>query len=74
MELACDGDELSWTTILFHDPPEALSTNSVKSLGQINVGRVQVSVLLLALFLELPSCKYHVNGPAILAESTLALW
>ena len=74
VKLTDDGNELSWASILCHDSPKALSTNSVKGLGQIDVGGVQVGVLFLAFLLKLSSGKYHVDSPAIFPESTLAFW
>ena len=32
------GDELPWAAVLGHDPPQALMTDSVEGLGQIDVG------------------------------------
>ena len=74
MKLIYDGHELSWAAVLHHGSPQTLSTNSVKGLGQIDIGGVQVSVLFLTLLLQLPGSKHHVDNPMIFAEATLALW
>ena len=73
MELTYDADELCWAAVLRHYSPQTLFTNSVKGLGQIDKGGVQVSVLFLTLLLKLLSSKHHVNSPAILPETTLTL-
>ena len=73
MELSDNGDELPRAAILCHDLPEALSADSVKRLGQIDVGGEQVGVLFLALLLELSCRKHHVDCSTFFPEATLTL-
>ena len=40
VELSDDGDELSWASVLRHNFPKTLSTNSVEGLVQIDIGPV----------------------------------
>ena len=74
MKLSYNGNKFLGASILCHDSPKAISADSVKGLGQINIGGVQVSILFLTLLLELSSSKHHVNSPTFLLEPTLALW
>ena len=46
MELFHHGDE-PWAAVFGHDPPQALTTDSVDGLGQIDVGGEQVGILFL---------------------------
>ena len=41
MQLPDDGDEFRGASVIHHDSPKALSTDSVESLGQIDVGEVK---------------------------------
>ena len=72
VELSDDGDELSWASVLHHDFPKTLSTNSVKGLGQIDIGGVQVDILFLTFLLKLSCSKHHVDSPASFPETALA--
>ena len=74
MELFHHGNELPWAAILGHDPAQALATDSVEGLGQMDVGGEQVGVLLLTFLLKLPCSKHRVYGPALLPTSTLTFW
>ena len=67
-------DETAWAAKLGHDLPEALMTDCVEGLGQVNEDRVELAILLLAFLLELLSRKQHVNCTMPLSETTLALW
>ena len=44
-ELFHHGDELQWTAVLGHDPPQALTTDSVEGLVQIDVELPWTAVL-----------------------------
>ena len=74
MKLLYNGNEFLGASIHCHDSPKAISTYSVKGLGQIDIGGIQVSILLLTLLLELSSSKHHVNSSTFFLEVTLALW
>lgn len=74
MELADYFDECAWTSELFHDSPQSIPADSVESLGKVDEGRVEVAVLLYALFLELAGGKYHICGASTCTETALALW
>ena len=45
MELPDNGDEPVRTTKLSHDPPEAISADSVEGLGQVDEGSVEAPAL-----------------------------
>lgn len=72
MELPDNGDEPVWTTKFFHDPPEAISANSVEGLGQVDERGVEAPVLLDTL-LQLACSKDHISRPAARSKATLAL-
>ena len=74
MKLFHHGDELPWAAELGHDLPQALTTDSVEGLGQIDVGGEQVGILLLTFLLKLPCSEHHVRCPALFPESTVTLW
>ena len=57
MKLSNDGDEFFGAAVFCHDPPKAVSADYVKCLGQINIRRVEVSVLFLTLLLQQTSCQ-----------------
>ena len=57
----------------FHDHPEAVPTDLVGRLGQVNESGVEVLVLINALFLQLASGKDHVNRSIACAEAAMAL-
>ena len=59
-----------YLAMIFHRP----SANRTEGLGQVDIGREQVRVLLLTFLLQLPCSKHHVGGPVLFPESTLALW
>jgi len=71
VELMHHTDELIWTAKLCHDLPQSLATNSVKGLCQVYKRYVEVSVLFLTLFLELPCSKHHVSSSTAFPEATL---
>ena len=61
MKLSNNGDEFFRTAIFCYDSPKAIFADSVKCLGQINISRVEVSVLFLTLLLQLTlSQQSHV--------------
>ena len=60
-------------TVFWHDSPKAVSADRVKYLDQINISRVEVSVLFLILLLKLSCSKHHVNSPTFLTEAALTL-
>ena len=69
-------NEFCGASVLHHDSPKALSTDNVKSvknLGQINVGGVQVVILFLTLILQLSCDEHHVHYNAIVLEAALTL-
>ena len=55
-----------------HDLAVALTIDRVKSLGQVNEGRVEQAILLLVFLL--PSREHHVNCTTPLSDAALALW
>ena len=69
MELADNCDELG--SKFFH--AESILTGCIIVLGQINEGRVEVTVLFHAFLLELAGGKDHVSGSSTCVEATLAL-
>ena len=73
MELPDNIDEFSRASIFCHDFPEPVSAYRVKRFCQVDVGRIEVNVLFLTLFLELSCCEDHVNRPPFFAETTLTL-
>lgn len=73
MELPDNGDEPVWTTKFFHDPPEAISANSVEGLGQVDERGVEAPVLLDTLLLQLACSKDHISRRAARSKATLAL-
>ena len=73
MELADYCDERAWAAEFFHDFPESLPTDCIEGLGQVNEGRVEVTVLFHAFLLELVGGKDHVGGSSTCAEAALAL-
>ena len=74
MEKADDLNELWRATITSEDIPQGLSVDGVKCLSQVDEHGVEVKVLLKAVLLNLPHCKYHVHCAATRAESTLGFW
>ena len=52
---------------------KALSTDSVESLGQIDVGEVHIGILFLTFFFQLSCGEHHVDCTAILPEAALTL-
>ena len=62
MELFHHGDELPWAVVFGHDPPQALTTDSVEGLGQIDVGGKQVGISFLTFLWKLPCSKHHAYG------------
>ena len=50
---------------------KAVSADHVKYLGQINISRVDVSVLFLTLLLQLSCSKHYVNSPTFLSGSRI---
>ena len=73
MKLSYNCNEFLGASILCHDSPKAISADSVKGLGQIDIGGVQVSILFLTL-LFVSSSEHHVDSPTFFLEATLALW
>ena len=73
VELADNDDELFGATELGHDVSEAVPTDRIERLGQVNEGGVEVLVLLNALLLQLAGGKDHVNRSSTCAEAALAL-
>ena len=73
VELMDNGDELFGATELGHDLPEAIPTDRVERLGQVNEGDVEVLVPLNALLLQLAGGKDHVKRSSTSAEAALAL-
>lgn len=73
VQLSNDGDDFYWASVLRIDSPKALSADSVKSLGQVDVSGVQVRVLFLTLLLQLTCSEHHVDCTAILPEAALTL-
>ena len=65
MERPDDVDKPRWTAKLGECGPQALTTNCIKSLGQIYKEDVQVLVLLSARFLDLSYGKDHVDCPSL---------
>ena len=74
MELSDNRDESAGAAKLLHYLPQALSADRIEGLGHINQGYEEVAVLLLAFFLELTCCKYHVDSFTPYTEATLTLW
>ena len=74
MKLSNDDDEFFGAAVFCYDSPKAVSADRVKCSGQINISRVEVSVLFLTLFLQLSCSKHHVNSPTFLTEVALTLW
>ena len=61
MKLLIDGDEFFGAAVLFRNSRKAVSSNLVRCLGQINISRVEVSILFLTLLLQLtPSQQSYV--------------
>ena len=73
MKLSNDGDEFFRAAIFCHDFPNAVTAEHVRCFGQINISRVEVSILFLTLLLQLSCSKHHVNSPMFLMEATLTL-
>ena len=60
IKLSNDGDEFFRTAIFCQDSPKVFSAESVKCLGQININRVEVSVLfLIAVWQQTPCQQSH---------------
>ena len=59
-------------SILGHDLPQAVSADSVKRFGKIDIGGVQVGILFLALLLELSGSEHHVDCSPFFTKPTLA--
>ena len=73
MELSDYAEKLVRTAKLSHALPDPFTTDGVKDFGQIDEGRAEVSVLFLALLLEL-TCSRYVNCSTTFSEATLPLW
>ena len=61
MELADDCDERAWLPECFHDFPESAPIVCTEGLVQVNEGRVEVTMLFHAFFLELAGGKDRVG-------------
>ena len=48
--------------------------NYVKGLGKVDQCGVEVDILFLTIFLQLPGSKYHFSGSPFLPEAALAFW
>ena len=57
-------------SMILHKP----SLLTVKRLGQVDEGHVEVAVLLLAFFLELAGCEDHICCFTFSAKTALAFW
>jgi len=58
-----------------HDFPHSLAVDSVKGIFQVYKPFVEISILFLTLFLELPcSQRHHVGRFTALTEATPTLW
>ena len=73
MKLSKDGDEFFGAAVFCHDSPKGVPADRVKCLGQINISRVEVSLLFPTLLLQMSCSKYHVNSPTFLTEAALTL-
>ena len=69
MELDCN--KLARAAEFPLDVPELFSTDCVEGLGQINKGRVEVTILLDAFLLEMEGSKDHIAGPAVSTAAAL---
>ena len=74
VELSHLQDESVRAPELAHHFLEPLTTVSVKGLGKVDKGRVQVDIFFLTFFLQLPGSKHHVSGSPFLPEATLVFW
>ena len=74
MELTHYFNESAWASKFLHDFPQAISTNGVELLGQVDKDGIEVRILLYAFFLKLASSKYHVNCITSGTKSALTLW
>jgi hypothetical protein len=74
VELPQHVNELVRASKLSHDLPQPFATDGVECFSKVNKRRVEISVLFLALFLELAGGKNHVNRPTTFSEATLTLW
>ena len=73
MKLSNDGDEFFGAVVFCHDSPKAVPADNFKCLGQINISRVEVSILFLTLLLHLSYSKHHTNSPTFLTKAALTL-
>ena len=73
MKLSNDGDELFGTSLLCDDSLKPVAADHVKCLGQININRIEVSVLSLTLLLELSCSKHYLKSSTFLTEAIFPL-
>lgn len=57
---------------LLHFLPLVISADHIEGLSQIDEGQEEVTMLLMAIFLELACSKYHIDSSSFCAEATLA--
>ena len=73
MKLSNDGHDFFGAAVFCYDSSEAVSVDHVKCLGQINISRLEVSVLFLTLLWHLSCSRHHVNSLTFLTEASLTL-
>ena len=73
MERPDDVENPQWTAKLEKYGPQALTTDPIEGLGQVQKENAQVLILLAALFLDLSYGEYHVDCLSVSSEGTLTL-
>ena len=74
MDLAEDGDKFGGTAKARQDFPQSIMADSIKCLGRVYESCIQTRVLFSAFLLYLLQHEYHVYGPSVGPEPTLASW
>ena len=76
MKLSNNGDDFFEAAVFYHDSIKAVSADHVKCLSQINISRIEVSVLFRTLLLQqTPSQQFHVhNGTRIDSPVRVPVW